>query len=162
MPLYSFHCVKCKHTQDELLFEAMGVSERVQYADKSFTCEECGSSNWSSRINVPQLDSSSNTFRESVNGYYSKALGRHISSRKEEQKIMESRGFVCEADLPKHTWEEAEEKAMRSHIAQEEYVTTYQNKLAAGKTKEEAVAETFTAQDALSGKLDATFGVPNE
>ena len=111
MPLYSFHCIKCKNTQDELLSVAMGVSERVQYADSAFSCEECGSSNWSSRINVPQLDSSSNTFRESVNGYYSKALGRHISSRKEEQKIMESRGFVCEADLPKHTWEEAEEKS---------------------------------------------------
>lgn len=75
---------------------------------------------------------------------------------------MESQGFVCEADLPKYTWEEAEEKAMRSHIAQDQYTKTYQEKLAAGKSKEEAVAETFTAQDALSGKLDETFGVSND
>ena len=70
---------------------------------------------------------------------------------------MEKKGFVCEADLPQHYWEDLTEKSKEKKFAQAKLVDTYKEKLDAGKTKEEAVAETFTAQDAISGKLDETF-----
>lgn len=110
-------------------------------------------------IRAPRAHSSWNTTgRHGVNGYYSKALGRHVESRQKEQKIMESRGFVCEADLSKDRWDTAVETQKRRVANQDKNIETYTEALKSGKTKEEAVCAAFTASDAVSGKLDETWG----
>jgi hypothetical protein len=98
------------------------------------------------------------TGKHGVNGYFSKALGKHVANRHTEQKIMESRGFVCEADLPKDRWDTAVETQKRRVTAQDKTIETYTEALKSGKTKEEAVVEAFPARDAVSGKLDETWG----
>ena len=109
-------------------------------------------------IRAPRAHSSWNTSRYGVNGYFSKALGKHVESPQTEQKIMESRGFVCEADLPKDRWDTAVETQKRRVAEQDKNIETYTEALKSGKTKEEAVVEAFTARDAVSGKLDETWG----
>ena len=109
-------------------------------------------------IRAPRAHSSWNTSRYGVNGYFSKALGKHVESPQTEQKIMESRGFVCEADLPKDRWDSAVETQKARVAEQDKSIETYTTALKSGKTKEEAVVAAFPAQDAVSGKLDKTWG----
>ena len=96
---------------------------------------------------------------KTAHGRQQEAMGSMVISLRhlESMLIMEKKGFVCEADLPQHYWEDLTEKSKEKKFAQSKLVDTYKEKLDAGKTKEEAVAETFTAQDAISGKLDETF-----
>ena len=71
---------------------------------------------------------------------------------------MENKGFVCEADLPKDRWDSAVETQKERVKEQDKNIETYTEALKSGKTKEEAVVEAFTAKDAVSGKLDKTWG----
>ena len=149
MPLYNFLCTKCNYLAEYFVFGY----------DESVPCECCFSAEHQVRqISLPSKHSSwHSTGRYGANGYFSKALGRYVDSPQQAQNILEKQGFVCEADLPKHRWDDATEKHRDTIIQQETYIQTYKDKLASGKSKEEAVAETFTAQDALSGKLEQTF-----
>lgn len=109
-------------------------------------------------LKAPKTHSSwAGTGKHGVDGYFSKALGKHVANKHTEQKIMESRGFVCEADLPKDRWDTAVETQKRKVEAQDKSIETYTTALKSGKTKEEAVVEAFPARDAVSGKLDETW-----
>jgi len=109
-------------------------------------------------LKAPKTHSSwEGTGKHGVDGYFSKALGKHVANKHTEQKIMESRGFVCEADLPKDRWDTAVETQKRRVEAQDKSIETYTTALKSGKTKEEAVVEAFPARDAVSGKLDETW-----
>lgn len=159
MPLYTYRCQACNKIHEEI----------VSFADHENNCvpKVCGTDTYESgcggklnrMLTAPGTHSSwAGTGKHGVNGYYSKALGKHVANRHTEQKIMESRGFVCEADLPKDRWDTAVETQKRRVTAQDKSIETYTEALKSGKTKEEAVVEAFPARDAVSGKLDETWG----
>ena len=90
------------------------------------------------------------------------ALGRAVASPESEERIMNDMGFVKESKLNKkhdHTnyvgyqmqlaYEREKEIARLTEI--------YLGALRSGKTQEEAVAEAFNTEDALSGKLIQLF-----
>ena len=56
------------------------------------------------------------------------------------------------------SWDTAVETQKRRVTAQDKTIETYTEALKDGKTKEEAVVEAFPAHDAVSGKLDETWG----
>ena len=95
-------------------------------------------------------------------GFFSMALGRAVASPESEERIMNDMGFVKESKLNKkhdHTnyvgyqmqlaYEREKEIARLTEI--------YLGALRSGKTQEEAVAEAFNTEDALSGKLIQLF-----
>lgn len=159
MPLYTYRCQACNKIHEEI----------VSFADYENNCTpkicgtdtfDCGCGGKLYRmLTAPNTHSSwAGTGKHGVNGYYSKALGKHVANRHTEQKIMEGRGFVCEADLPKDRWDTAVETQKRRVTEQDKTIETYTEALKSGKTKEEAVVEAFPARDAVSGKLDKTWG----
>tara|TARA_R110002126_G_scaffold3131_2_gene17539 strand:+ start:615 stop:1076 length:462 start_codon:yes stop_codon:yes gene_type:complete len=92
-------------------------------------------------------------------GYYSLALGRIVDSKGDEEEIMKERGFVKESELTADTeWYEKWWKVENEREAEINRLTTiYNNALAEGMTAEEACTMAFTAEDAISGKLDKLF-----
>lgn len=94
-------------------------------------------------------------------GWYSLALGRIVDSKQVEEDIMKSRGFVKESELKQNTSDDWYEKWWEAQNAKEEEIhrltNIYKQALEEGKTKEEAITIAFSAEDALSGKLDKLF-----
>lgn len=159
MPLYAYKCRNCNKIHEEIL----RINEPHLETCGLDTFESgCGGSLYQ-LIFAPQAHTSWNTTgRYGANGYFSHALGKHVDSHRAEQKIMESRGFVCEADLPKDRWDDAVTRQKERVAIQDKCIETYTSALDSGKTKEEAVVEAFTAEDALSGKLDKAFSGDNK
>jgi len=154
MPLYMFKCKHCSKIHEEILH----ISEPdLEYCGAQTYESGCGGRLYKLLVAPSAHTSWNTTGKYGANGYFSKALGVHVDSPQKEKKIMESKGFVCEADLPKDRWDDAV-SAQKDRIEfQDKCIDTYTSALDNGKTKEEAVVEAFTAQDALSGKLDKAF-----
>mgnify|MGYP003111034405 CR=1 FL=1 len=154
MPLYEYRCCDCNKVHEEIL--SINDPEPVECGVDT-TDYGCGGSIYRLMFAPSAHTSWNTTGRYGADGYYSKALGTHVDSPHKEKKIMESRGFVCEADLPKHRWDDAVEAQKQRVEFQDKCIDTYTTALDNGKTKEEAVVEAFTAEDALSGKLEKAF-----
>lgn len=163
MPLYTYRCRVCSKEHEELIFFQDYENDNIpQVCGADTELQGCGGDLYRV-IMAPNTHSSwAGTGKHGVNGYFSKALGKHVANRHTEQKIMEGRGFVCEADLPKDRWDTAVETQKRRVTAQDKTIETYTEALKDGKTKEEAVVEAFPAHDAVSGKLDETWGKKDE
>jgi predicted nucleic acid-binding Zn ribbon protein len=159
MPMYTYQCQVCSKVHEELIFFSDYENDNIPKVCGGDTYEQgCGGDLYRV-LRAPGSHSSwAGTGKHGVNGYFSKALGKHVANKHTEQKIMEGRGFVCEADLPKDRWDTAVETQKRRVTAQDKTIETYTEALKSGKTKEEAVVEAFPAHDAVSGKLDETWG----
>jgi hypothetical protein len=91
-------------------------------------------------------------------GVYSQALGKKVHSRREEAKILEAKGFVSEADLAPHWWEDQQAKKLEKIKEQDRLTDTYNSKVAEyGGDKIRAMTETFTTEKCLDGSLHETF-----
>jgi len=100
-------------------------------------------------------------------GFYSYALGRIVESEEREEEIMREKGFVRESKLnEKHGRRDYVDHTMSLAKAREDEIrrltNIYKDALAEGKTEEEAVALAFSAEDALSGKLQQLFNPKGE
>ena len=158
MPIYMFKCRTCNHYQEELFFELLNTHQReILMNEEKNTCDNCSDVNWTAKISLFQLDSTSKTHRYGVDGYYSKALGKHVDSPAAEQKIMEKRGFVCEADLAPHFWDDKTQKIKDRISEQDQYIARYNNAIENGKSKEEAAVELAPTEDIKSGKTDTLW-----
>ena len=159
MPMYTYQCHVCSKVHEELIFFRDYENDNIPQVCGADTYEQgCGGDLYRV-LRAPGTHSSwDGTGKHGVNGFYSKALGKHVANKHTEQKIMEGRGFVWEADLPKDRWDTAVETQKRRVSEQDKHIETYTEALKSGKTKEEAVVEAFTAADAVSGKLDNTWG----
>lgn len=158
MPLYTFQCQVCSRLHEELVTFRDYENDNLPQVCGADTYEQGCGGNMYRVLKAPKTHSSwAGTGKHGVDGYFSKALGKHVANKHTEQKIMESRGFVCEADLPKDRWDTAVETQKRRVEAQDKSIETYTTALKSGKTKEEAVVEAFPARDAVSGKLDETW-----
>jgi len=159
MPLYSYVCEDCKYEQGELITFSVGEEDVIAKVCGTDTEDDGCGGNIHRVLRAPAKNSTWNgTGTYGVNGYFSKALGKHVANPQVAQKIMEDRGFVCEADLPADRWDSAVETQKERVSEQDKHINVYTDALKSGKTKEEAVVEAFPAHDALSGKLDKTFG----
>ena len=158
MPLYTFRCKDCGKDHEEIMSWLDFEQSQPERCGQDTSEHGCGGEIYRVWVAPPAHSTWNTTGQYGVDGYYSKALGKHVSSPHTEKKIMESRGFVCEADLPQHRWDDAVETQQQRVKQQDTYINTYTEALKSGKTKEEAVVEAFPARDAVSGKLDETFG----
>jgi len=158
MPIYMFKCKTCNHYQEELFFELLTLHQReILINEEKTTCDNCSDVNWIAKISVFALDSTSKTHRYGVDGYYSKALGKHVDSPAAEQKIMEKKGFVCEADLAPHFWDDKTQKIKDRISEQDQYIARYNNAIEDGKSKQEAAVELAPTEDIKSGKTDTLW-----
>jgi hypothetical protein len=94
--------------------------------------------------------------------YFSMALGRVVDNEGVEERLMAEKGFIKESKLDKKKkTENFVDKWLEAEFAKEKEIARltaiYDKAVAEGKTKEEAVALAFTAEDALSGKLEKLF-----
>lgn len=91
-------------------------------------------------------------------GVYSVALGKKVHSRREEAKILEAKGFVSEADLAPHWWEDQQAKKLEKIVEQDRLTNLYNSKVTEyGGDKVRAMTETFTTEACLDGSLHETF-----
>lgn len=91
-------------------------------------------------------------------GVYSVALGKKVHSRREEAKILEAKGFVSEADLAPHWWEDQQAKKLEKIVEQDRLTNLYNSKVTEyGGDKIRAMTETFTTEACLDGSLHETF-----
>jgi len=154
MPIYEFKCGHCNHKQSGLF------SSFVSFDDRRLedSCESCQSCDWQPAISLPQKHSSwESTGKWGVNGYFSGSLGRFVDNPAKERAIMEKKGFIAESDLPKNWWSDKTNQQKEKIQKQDQLADQYLEKVKSGKTKEEAVAETWTAKDAVSGELDKIY-----
>lgn len=154
MPYYTYRCHRC-YTEDDYWFDLMEVTIALTKPP----CSHCNLSDKQDRVlSVPTSHSSwHSTGKYGVNGYFSPALGRYVDSPAKAQKELEAKGFVNEADLPKYHAEDKWEAQKERVGEQNKLEDKYRSLVKSGKTKEEAVVETWTAEDALSGKLDQIY-----
>tara|TARA_R110000868_G_scaffold15967_3_gene72263 strand:- start:992 stop:1471 length:480 start_codon:yes stop_codon:yes gene_type:complete len=153
--LYQFKCKKCSFLQEEFAKEPMNLSEREVWANKeAIKCEKCSNIDWKSVFSSFHLDSSSQTHRDGIHGYFSAALGRHVPSKKAEQKIMAKKGFVCEADMPEHFWDDKAESINKKNAKQDAAIANYTDVLEKGGTKEAAVEALAPTKEILNGTTD--------
>lgn len=90
-------------------------------------------------------------------GYFSKALGREVGSKRQEEKIMNANGYIAESDLPSHYWEDQTEIRKEKIYRQETEVRAIEEQLKLGVDLGEAIANTFSAERCLSGELDEIY-----
>lgn len=160
MILYKFYCKNCGHLQEQFLNDFTQLPKRDEAINKDperDPCERCNRNAWRSTLTPPTLDSTSQTHRQSINGHYSTALGGYVSNRKEEEKIMAKKGFVCEADLPRHFWEDKSQAINEKNNEQDKAISRYTEVIDRGGSKEEAVEALAPTQEILNGKTDKVW-----
>jgi hypothetical protein len=153
MPIYDYKCMVCARTEEKFLKSRSGEVEVI--------CASCHivmkkipsliaktASAWNAGWNAG-LDGQ---------GMFSTALGQKVHSRREEEKIMNERGFVNEKDLGKD-WFENEQNKKAERLAQQDALTnTYNSKVKEyGGDKNRAAAETFTTEMCLDGTIDRIY-----
>lgn len=94
-------------------------------------------------------------------GIYSKALGRKVANRREEERLLNKAGFVAESELGTHWFEDKMAERAAKEAEQDALANTYNSKVEAygggDAAKIKAMEETFTAEKCLSGELDRIY-----
>jgi hypothetical protein len=153
MALFEYKCPRCGGIEEEILH----YSEK----EKEIICAKCHivmyrlislpaktASLWNGGWNAG-LDSQ---------GVWSHALGKKVSSKREEAKILESKGFVSENDLRPHWFEDEQQKKLEKAKEQDKLTETYLSKCKEyGGDASRAIVETFTAEACLDGSLDKIY-----
>jgi len=173
MPAFRYTCADCgsnaevflkykydPQTKETNLQEVTHCGQAEVWLDAEWNeMEGCGSQNI-----YKQLPRSFGISGESTGsgcdarGYFSASLGRYVKSRKEEGQIMEKAGFVPLSDLGGDKWYDDAVNKQKEKVAQQDALESkYQSLVASGKSKEDAVMETWTAKDAVSGNLDKIY-----
>lgn len=88
---------------------------------------------------------------------YSMALGRKVANKREEQKIMEARGFVNEKDLGKDWFEKTQSTLQWRKDERQKKSEIYKKTLDETGSAEKAVEVAFPAKECLDGTLDKIF-----
>ena len=89
--------------------------------------------------------------------YYSRALGKQVANKREEAKILESRGFVAESDLGKDWIERKQAEVVEKRNAQDAKTVVYNKVLAETGDAAKAVQTAFPANECLDGSLNNLY-----
>jgi hypothetical protein len=146
MPLHDFKCLVCNGIKEKFLKSRSGEVEVI--------CDKCHI------VMVKQISLPAKTatlWNDGWNsglsgqGIYSQALGKKVHSRREEAKIMESRGFVSERDLGSHFIDDMMEKQKREKEKEDAISQRWlDNVKKFNGDKEQACVETFPAHEMLA------------
>lgn len=145
MPIYSRVCPLCGGEEEVIL----KMSER----DKEIICKTCHIV-MIKMVTVPAKTPGlwDGGWKEGLTGagYFSPSLGKHVSSKHQERKIMESKGFVAESDMGKGFIDNHIQKQNERAEKQDKINKTYLDNLKKhGGDKIKAVTETFPAEQML-------------
>lgn len=151
MPLYEFRCVSCNNVVETI----------ISYKEKSqFKVDNCCAlcqgefTDVVSKIARTQTLWGDETGKYGVNGMFSKSLGRHVTNRREEERIAKSMGFVPESDLPKGHVDEVMSAQLAEDAHFDKLNNAYQKKVKEGGNTYgaaiAAVTELLPAKDMLA------------
>lgn len=91
-------------------------------------------------------------------GVYSMALGKKVHNKREEEKILNAKGFISEKELGSHWWDDQMAKKQAKLAEQDRLTDTYNSKVKEyNGDKTRAMTETFTTEACLDGSLHDTF-----
>jgi len=152
MPIYEWKCDKCGLKDEHIM-----SWERAQSVE--VVCQKCSlaMTRIVSLVAKTPMGWHGNWSEGMSHTYFSKALGRQVANAREEAKIMQSRGFVNERDLPQHWFADNQSKIIEKRAQQDALSDTYASKIKEGLTPAQAITETFTAEKCLSGELDKVW-----
>lgn len=145
MPIYERTCPLCGKHEEVIL----KMSER----DSEVICKTCHIV-MIKGITVPAKTPGlwDGGWKEGMSGagYFSPSLGKYVSSKNQERKIMESKGFVAESDMgagyiDNHI-QKQNERAERQDKINKTYIDNLQKN---GGDKIKAITETFPAHEML-------------
>lgn len=153
IPIYDYRCPLCGSNKEKFL-KSSSLNVEV-------LCEHCDIQ----MHKVPSLVAkTASLWNASWNkglsgqGVFSTALGKTVHSRREEAKILESKGFVSERDLAPHWFEDKQAEKLEKIKEQDRLTDTYNSKVKEyGGDKIRAMTETFTTEACLDGSLHNTF-----
>ena len=145
MPIYERQCLICG-LHDEVILK---LSEK----DSEIICSHCHV------VMVPYIGLPAKTASLwtggwnaglSSTGFFSPSVGAKVSSKREEARIMEKKGFVAESDIGSDRIERLESKAAEERAKADAIAATYKDNLQRfGGDKIKAVTETFPAHEML-------------
>lgn len=152
MPLYEWKCMR-DGFKDELLMSY----ERSKTVE--VICPHCGDA-MIRLISMPAktptawnggwTDGLSHTM-------YSKALGRKVANRREEERIMNEQGFVAESELGEGWIEKKQAEVVERRQAQDKKTEIYQEALKETGDPVKAVERAFPTHECLDGTLDKLY-----
>ncbi len=152
MPIYQWRCARDGFADEHIMsYERSNQVEVI--------CPHCGDA-MIKQISMPAktptawnggwTDGLSHTM-------YSKALGRKVANRREEEKILNANGFVSESDLGEGWFEKRQSKIRERERKADEKAELYQQVLADTGDEMKAVTTAFPAHEALDGTLDEIY-----
>ena len=152
MPIYAFRCPSCGREQETLMsYERSKTAEVI--------CEPCSMA-MVKLISLPAKTASlwGVDWRDGLSSnQFSHALGRKVTSKREEAKILQERGFVSENDLGKDWFDNTQAKQLEKFQEQDRRTETYTKTLAETGSKEMAIEKAFPAHECLDGTLDSIY-----
>ncbi len=152
MPIYARQCIQCGQKKELFL--------KMHERDIEVICEKC---HLVMRKEVTAPAKTATLWNAGWNagldgcGVFSKALGSKVANRREEEKILESKGFISESELGQHWFEDNQAKMSEKWKAQDALSDNYKKMIAEGHSPETAISETFTAEKCLDGTLDSIY-----
>ncbi len=152
MPIYENKCPRCGGIEEVILH----YNER----EKEIICKACDIV----MVRIISLPAKTASLWNdgwnsglSGQGVYSHALGKKVHNRREEAKILESKGFVSEKDLAPHWFEDAQAKKLEKVALQDERSLLYKTTLDETGDACKAMEVAFPAKDCLDGTLDSIY-----
>lgn len=150
MPIFDFQCPSCGNKEE--IFLKGKTTERI--------CSTCHIVMYK----LPPLiaktpDAWGVNWRDGLqgSGVYSTALGKKVSSRSQERKILEAKGFIPESDLGKHWFEDTTDKQLQKQKQIDKMTDTYTQIFSETGSKEEAIVKAFPADKCLDGSIESVL-----
>ena len=152
MPIYEYRCARDGHREEKILsYERSKLVEVI--------CPNCSDA-MLKMVSMPAKTANAwhgNWTDGLDSNYYSSALGRKVSNKREEAKILESRGFIAESDLGVGWMERKGAEVVQKRNAQDAKTEIYNKVLAETGDAAKAVEEAFPARECLDGTLDKLY-----
>ena len=152
MPLYSWKCAR-DGFEEELLM-SYDRSKKVEVI-----CPHCSDA-MIKIMSMPAKTASlwSGNWTEGMSHtYFSKALGRQVSSKREEERILNANGFVAESDLGEGWIEKKQAEVRERANKQDKKAEIYKKTLEETGDEIKAITEAFPAHECLDGSLDTLY-----
>ena len=152
MPLYDYRCAADGYKEEVLMsYERTKTCEVI--------CPTCGSA-MTKLMTMPAKTPTAwnGGWTDGMDHtYYSRALGRKVANKREEEKILNANGFVSETDLGEG-WIEKKQAEVRDRAAeQDRKAELYQTTLAETGDANKAMTTAFPAHECLDGTLDKLY-----
>lgn len=148
MPLFKYKC-KNNHSIEELFLG----SEKV----KAWMKCHCGKRASKQISLIANMNAAWAEQAGTTSEFFSPSLGTFCNGKRDEEKQMKDKGFIPESSLPSFAWEDETQRRVEKEKEVQTYTNKYKKALSSGKTKEEAVSETFTSSECLDGTVSKVY-----